>query len=169
MSGGAGPRHTGGIWDGDLGQSTQPTNCFGSSRKQANRSFETQIQGLSSPHSNGNLLPILSLSFHLQNRGGNIRPLMEMLRGAERPRGRGGALLHVMGCPGPVGTESRWGEATVPVLLGWSRAVAVTTLMNSACSGWVDRAGTWMSEPPALPRLSSPGDPEGCLVALNPL
>lgn len=44
-------------------------------------------------------------------------------------------MLHVMGCPGPVGTESRWGEATVPVLLGWSRAVAVTTLMNSACSG----------------------------------
>ena len=62
---GAGPRHTGGIWDGDLGQSTQPTNCFGSSRKQANRSFKTQIQGLSSPHSNSNLLPILSLSFHL--------------------------------------------------------------------------------------------------------
>lgn len=65
VCGGAGPRHTGGIWDGDLGQGTQPTNCFGSSRKQANRSFETQIQGLSSPHSNGNLLPTLSLSFHL--------------------------------------------------------------------------------------------------------
>ena len=53
-----------------------------------------------------------------------------MLRGAERPRGRGGALLHVMGCPGPVGTELRCGEATVPVLRGWSRAAAVRTVLR---------------------------------------
>ena len=97
---------------------------------------------------------------------------MEMLRGAERPRGRGGALLHVMGCPGPVGTESRWGEATMPVLLGWSRAVAVMILMNSTCSGWVDRAGTWMSEPLALPRLSSQVTPKAAkwhLIPFDPL
>lgn len=60
---------------------------------------------------------------------------MEMLRGAERPRGRGGALLHVMGCPGPVGTELRWGEATVPILRGWSRAAAVRTMLRLGGQG----------------------------------
>ena len=58
---------------------------------------------------------------------------MEMLRGAERPKV--GALLHVMGCPGPVGTEPRWGEATVPVLRGWSRAAAVRTVLRLGGQG----------------------------------